>query len=305
ANSSDMNFAGTITNATSPLSLAKLGAGKLTLSGSNSYSGSTNIDGGTLALASAGALPVGATVVNNASLLVGATITAGSVTGTGITSIAAPATLTAASFSQNGLTMELAGASASANSKLQVTGNLSLGGSLTVGLTGSFTPSLGDAFDLLDWGTRSGAFSSLQLPALAAPLVWSTNQLYTAGMLSVIDGNFLPGDLDRDGTVATADISELMAALSDLDGYRATHGPGGNPLTPQQTLEEGDPERDGQVTNADLQVLINNLANSAVDGGGSVTAVPEPQSIILTALATLIISRCHVRPAQLGFRRSN
>src|SRR5262249_16279815 len=33
--------------------------------------------------------------------------------------------------------------------------------------------------------------------------------------------------------------------------------------------------------------------------------VPEPRSIILTALATLIIFCCHVRPAQLGFRRSN
>ena len=295
ANNSDMNFAGTITNATNPLSLAKLGAGKLTLSGSNSYSGSTTIDGGALALAATGALPVGAAVVNNASLLVNAATTAGGITGTGITSIAAPATLTATTFSQAGLTMELAGAGASANSKLHVTGSLSLGGSLTVDLTGSFTPSLGDTFDLLDWGTRSGVFSSVQLPALVAPLAWNTNQLYTAGALSVIDGNFLPGDLDRDGTVTTADISGMMAALSDVDAYQATHGPGGSALTPQQLLDVGDLDSDGHVTNADLQVLIDNLASSAVNGGGSVTAVPEPRSIILTVLAILTISCCRVR----------
>jgi autotransporter-associated beta strand protein len=304
ANASDMSFAGTITNAANPLSLTKLGAGKLTLSGSNSYSGTTSIDGGTLTLASTGALPDGATVVNNASLLVNATATAGSVTGTGITSIAAPAMLSAATFSQGGLTMELAGASASANSKLHVTGNLSLGGSLTVSLTG-FSPSLGDTFDVLDWGTRSGVFSSLQLPSLTAPLVWNTNRLYTAGVLSVIDGNFLPGDLDRDGTVAAGDIAELMAALSDVDAYQATHGPGGSSLSPQQLLGIGDLDYDGHVTNADLQGLIDNLANSTANGAGSVSTVPEPQSIILTALASLIMSCCHVRFAQLRFRRSN
>jgi autotransporter-associated beta strand protein len=305
ANSSDMSFAGTITNATSPLSLAKLGAGELTLSGSNSYSGSTTIDGGTLALSSTGALPVGGTVANNASLLVNTTVAAGSVTGTGITSIAAAATLTAASFSQAGLTVELGGVSASANAKLNVTGALSLGGSLTVNLTGGFAPALGNRFDLLDWGTRSGVFSSLQLPTLAAPLAWNTSQLYSTGVLSVNDSNFLPGDLDRNGTVTSGDISGLTAALSDVDAYQATHGPSGSALTSQQLLEVGDLDDDGSITNLDIQVLIDNLANGAVGGGGSAAPVPEPRSIMLAALAILIIPCCRIRLAQPRFRPSN
>jgi len=235
-------------------------------------------------------LPAGASIANSASLLVNASTTAGGITGTGATTIAAPATLTAANFAQGALTMELAGTGVSANAKLHVNGALSLGGTIAVNLTGGFTPSLGDSFDLLDWGTRSGTFASMQLPALAAPLAWSTSGLYTTGVLSVIDSNFLPGDLDRDGTVTAADISELMAALSDLDAYQATHGPGGSTLTPQQLLEVGDVDGDGNVTNLDVQVLSNNLANGGGNGGGSAAAVPEPRSIILFAFAAVIFS---------------
>ena len=42
---------------------------------------------------------------------------------------------------------------------------MSLAGTLKVSLIGGFSPTLGDSFDILDWGTLSGTFSTLQLPA--------------------------------------------------------------------------------------------------------------------------------------------
>ena len=64
--------------------------------------------------------------------------------------------------------------------QLQVTGNVTLSGTLTVGLINSFMPSVGDQFDILDWGSVRGTFSTLQLPLLAAGLLWDTSKLYTS-----------------------------------------------------------------------------------------------------------------------------
>src|SRR5262249_48886277 len=63
-NSTSHTFSGTITNGTKPLSLTKGGAGTLTLSASNSYTGATRINGGSLIIAAdqnLGAAPASAT----------------------------------------------------------------------------------------------------------------------------------------------------------------------------------------------------------------------------------------------------
>ena len=77
---------------------------------------------------------------------------------------------------------------------------VSLSGTLTVSLAGSFLPSSGTSFDILDWGSLSGTFSSIQLPGLGGGLQWNTTQLYTTGVISV----GLPGDFNHDGTVDAA-----------------------------------------------------------------------------------------------------
>jgi len=179
-------------------------------------------------------------------------------------------------------------------------GTAQLGGALDVLLINGFTPAAGNSFQIIAaTGGISGAFTSLSLPALATPLAWNTNQLYSSGVLSVIDSNFLPGDVNRDTHVDVADISAMMTALSDLSKYQATPAPGKGPLTDQQLLEIANLDNDNAVTNTDLQGLITYLANNAgalpaPSGSDSVAAVPEPASWILFAMAL---------PAALASRR--
>lgn len=93
------------------------------------------------------------------------------------------------------------------------------------------------------------------------------------------------GDLNLDASTSVTDIAALMSALSDLQKYQAAHN-----LTDDQTVALGDLDGDQRVTNADLQGLVNLLANAG--GGGSLTAVPEPAGWWLAAvgLAAILIS---------------
>jgi hypothetical protein len=75
---------------------------------------------------------------------------------------------------------------------------------LSVSLLDGYSPAAGATFDILDWATLAGTFSTLQLPPLAGSLAWNTTQLYTNGVLAV-DGAGLPGDYNGDGSVDAAD----------------------------------------------------------------------------------------------------
>src|SRR5690606_23659487 len=85
------------------------------------------------------------------------------------------------------LTMELGGlVPGTEHDKLVVTGLLTLnGGVLDVLFWNGFAPSAGNAFDLLEWGTRNGMFGSIALPALSPGLAWDTSHLYVDGSIAV------------------------------------------------------------------------------------------------------------------------
>src|SRR5262249_32696040 len=104
---------------------------------------------------------------------------------------------------------------------LLTSGPASLAGNLSVTLNG-FTPVLGNYFDIFDWDSRDGVFSTVALPALGGTLAWNSAALYTGGTLSIIDTNFLPGDFDRDGQVSVADVSAMTSALADLAHFRSS-----------------------------------------------------------------------------------
>ena len=191
-------------------------------------------------------------------------------------------------------------ASLSSYDRIAVDGIFTAGGTLSVSLLNGFTPQVGNSFDILDFGGRSGHFATLSLPALASPLAWNTSLLYTTGVLSVIDSNYVPGDVNRDGVVTVADVAALMDALSDLNTYRSSHA-GLN--DPQHLLEVADLNGDSQVTNADVQALSTLLANIAQgSGGGELAAVPEPAAVLPFVLALPAVAA--VRRRQLRNRNS-
>ena len=135
----------------------------------------------------------------------------------------------------NTLTIELGGTALGTQyDHVAVAGQLALGGTLQVlkiNLNNGFNITSGQAFDILDWGSRSGTFSAIELPALAGGLVWNTSQLYTAGVLSV----GLPGDFNANGVVDAADYVIWRKGLGtiytqdDYNLWRTNFGrPGGS-----------------------------------------------------------------------------
>jgi fibronectin-binding autotransporter adhesin len=106
--------------------------------------------------------------------------------------------------------------------QLLVSGNAALAGALEITLTNGFSPTAGQSFDILDWGSLSGTFSSLNLPALSNAATWDTSQLYTTGALSVVNAITYSADFDEDGDVDSADLAQWQGdfsanALSDAD----------------------------------------------------------------------------------------
>lgn len=97
-----------------------------------------------------------------------------------------------------------------------VAGTLELNGTLVIALLDGFDPVAGDEFDLFDWGSVSGAFSSVDLAAavLAPGLAWDLDDLYTNGSLSVSGAPVpLPG--------------ALWLLMSALAGFSVLRQPGG------------------------------------------------------------------------------
>lgn len=60
------------------------------------------------------------------------------------------------------------------------------GPTINVLLINGFVPSAGQRFDVLDWGTLTGTFGKVNLPALPNGLVWDVTALHTKGEIAVV-----------------------------------------------------------------------------------------------------------------------
>jgi hypothetical protein len=118
----------------------------------------------------------------------------------------------------------------------------------------------------------------------------------TSSPVSVLDWNeeqffAVKGDVNDDGTVTGADLQAMLAALKNEPAYEAANG-----LTGPDLIKLGDVNVDGKFDASDVLAMEKLLATGA-SGGPSTSAVPEPPSAELAALAflccgTFMVSRC-------------
>jgi autotransporter-associated beta strand protein len=151
----------TFTNAlaSSGGTLTKVGPGRLTLAGANTYSGTTTVSAGKLVIA--GSAGSGSITVANSAVL--------GVTGGG--SQITPATLTVGTSSS--ATLEFNSVSSTATAPLAVSGGISAGSPITVNINGgSFA--VGQSYPLFSWGSGSAPPVSLGL-VIGAVGTLSTN----------------------------------------------------------------------------------------------------------------------------------
>ena len=196
-------------NGLGALSLTKSGYGTLTLTSPNTFSGDTRVVTGTLKLAGGGSLAsplvdVQAGVFDVSSVTGGYTLAGGKrIQGNGtifgamtvLGTIApgeSPGMLTAGDLafgSGSLLDIELGGTTAGSQyDVLDSCGAVSLlaGSKLRVSLLGGFAPAGNNVFDILEFGSLSGTFGSLDLPTLGGGLSWDTTNLYREGTISVM-----------------------------------------------------------------------------------------------------------------------
>jgi hypothetical protein len=167
--------------------------------------------------------------------------------------------------------MELGGATAGGQyDQILATGSLALGGTLNVALINSFSPVAGNSFDLFDWGSISGTFTTLSLPSLGSGLTWNTSQLYTTGVLSVAGVVGTPGDYNNNGTVDAGDY--VLWRKYQGSTHVLSNDPTGGTIGA------------GQYTT--WRTHFGQPPGSGTGATGSVsTTVPEPATLVLLMFA--------------------
>jgi len=136
--------------------------------------------------------------------------------------------------------------------------------------------------DLGDWeNTGPDSFNASVFVGLENPITPVDLTAFDVIGYDLIAQPFKPGDFNRDGHVNAADVKSMLTALADLPSYEIAKG-----LTDPQLLMIGDLNSDNKVTNADLQMLLNNLRT----GKGMVDAVPEPATWILAIFVFVPLS---------------
>ena len=116
-----------------------------------------------------------------------------------------------------------------------------------------------------------------------------------------------PGDFNLDGSITSADLPEMLNALTDLEAYQSRYG-----LSDAQLLAIGDINQDysaatgsGGFNNRDIQPFLDLLQSQ---GGGSIAAVPiaavpEPASIGLAIVGLGGLIFCKSRSCKASKRK--
>ncbi len=246
------------------INLTIAGTGRQILSGFNSYTGNTRINSGTLQLGTDSAI----SGTSNLILAGGTFATDGH-----MQTFSTPLSLLANSTIDLG-----AGASivqfSDSHTQTWTAGALLRVSNWSGNITGSGTDQL-----LVGDSTKTG-LSATQLSRIH----FSGFHTGAAFVVNGASGELVPanttpllrGDLNQDNHVNATDVTAMLTALTDINAYKAAHPT----LDTFEASDILDVDKDGIVSNADLQGLLTTLKS----GGGSVAPVPEPASAELAAL---------------------
>jgi autotransporter-associated beta strand protein len=281
----------TTANALSPAALTsvvKAGTGTWTLSGINTYTGSTTVQQGKLVLNTFGAIDKSTQII-----LSGGTLSTGG-------------------FSQNLSTATLQ-VTASSTIDMANPSNLTFD-SLQFGDSSAIAWTAGAQLRIDNWSPGANPDLSAGLSPVTFAITSGTG--LTAAQLSQIKftgffagatissnnfGEIVPantsvqlkrGDFNFSGVVDAADIRVMLKALTNLSTYQNTNS-SGHVLTIADLADVADINRDGSVTNADIQAELDLIASL---GGGAVAAVPEPTTAVLLLVGGIMLAiRVRVR----------
>jgi fibronectin-binding autotransporter adhesin len=217
--------------------VVQMGTGATTLSGSNSYTGGTNIKAGTLTIAATNALPTGGNVINNGTLDIEANSVSGNISGTG--------TL-------------LIGVNSASTLKLNDSSGASTVGTLTINTNSSLDLANNALF--INYGAVGGADP---VAAIAS---------YLSAAYSAAGGHWSSGTIFS-SSVASADTtqSKRIYAIGYADGSDGltTSAPSGE-VEILPTLA-GDAKLQGNVVFGDFQVLAQYFGKSGSWDEGNFT----------------------------------
>ena len=130
----------------------------------------------------------------------------------------------------------------------------------------------GQTFNILNFGSLSGAFSSIHLPLLNG-LDWNMSEL-SSGLLTVVAST--GADFDGDG---------------DVDGDDLTRWAGGFGTSDDGTHQEGDADGNLDIDGADFLSWQRELGGT--NSPLSTTAIPEPGSLLLALGGCLALATRH------------
>ena len=227
---------------------------------------------GNLTAGSGAAITGSGTFSNSVVLAEGATLSVGSegifdeyASGNFTTAQLVELTISNALTLESGSTLELDLFDSQALDRVVVGSKLTAYGSLVVSLIDEdVMPSVGDAFDILDFGSLTGEFEDIALPQLADGHSWYIGDLLSEGLLQVV----ISGDFNADGSVDLLDYAVWRNHLGQRDGS-------------------------GVVDTQDY-LLWQTYFGSQADSPASIasTQVPEPTSYLTLLLAVGLGAVC-------------
>lgn len=228
--------------------------------------GSFNFTGGVLS-----AQTVGFDLVND-----GGTIAPGA--SPGVTQVLGDLTL-----NSGVLEIEIGGTGIGEFDRVLVSGETMLGGELSVKLVdlaggnNPYVPQLGDQFAFLaSSGGASGMFDTFDYPELPTGLEWALTPGDVATFLTVVEtATTLAGDYNDDGVVDAADYTAWRDNL------------GGTSLLNETASL-------GVVDEADYDAWKANFG-AVAGGSGGLSAVPEPNSVVLVSMGLVALYAASVR----------